>query len=144
MNRIFWLAGVSFVCGLGGTIAAFLISEAVRNGIHALRLRRDPRTGKVDVQLGWCQRCYSSATVRGRVLLHKVELFRDEHFVIAVGPLCDRCWAESSVEERLKHYRTFWATWGQHKHWRNMHGPWNYDGTRPEWDEVERAVRAAR
>lgn len=79
---------------------------------------------------GWCQRC----NLNWQVTTHHTTWFlEDETGGHGVSPLCEDCWQECTVEERLVFYRLLWDEYAVESS--------DYE---QEWPLVEKAVRAGK
>lgn len=66
--------------------------------------------------LGWgsCSRCHLS----WNMVESHITPFGSEGS--GYCPLCEGCWQQCSIEERLPYYRQLWLAWGEDNNWEQI------------------------
>lgn len=79
---------------------------------------------------GHCKRCKLNWKLAAR---HATPYLRADYGTFSMSPLCEQCWQECSVEQRLPYYLELWEEWNELEEW-----PRDADA---DWQTIENAVR---
>lgn len=96
-----------------------------------MNTRLGPITRLLSPGLSWCGRCKTT----WRFVTPHITVWRDGS---GCFPLCEKCWAHLTIEQRIRYYRRPYDEWGI------KHDRWPTAEDLEVWWQIAAAVRAGK